>query len=712
MNIDGRTTVGLTPYEMVSDTLVVAWMATKVDALLSKVSIYLDGNGSGGLPGSTQAAKAVLYDANDNLVATSNEVVVIDNQPAGWADFIFSWPKGAPLDLAPAPFQLGLIAGGPTTNLIRVFGDDPHGGGGKISWDSYANGPAVTLFPSAILSGNEITDIQRGQALKWGVGQQGGQTDPQFFFGSPGGISSFPAATNLFRHGQCDGANGSAPADIVVTTTGVTPTIDTSTPAPFSPQSVKVVVDGSVASQGVFIDSPTGLGAAVGTDGIGGLWFKGTIATYNFQMIWVNTDATTTVVSSSSFTATGAWQWISPAMLATSFFTTVAAGKTGDKLRMRFIKTSQASNTFWIAHEVLQMGARVTNPYLATSGATASIGASRIQIPAMPLNTTQGWVCGRVNAFISNSQNPYNGGPTFATVFQWKDDANNLISLTKDYTSNGWTLSRLAAGAGASVTKSVGWGTTSGSVGAQFTFLIQWNATTLTIALGGSGFSTAANSNIPVLASQLIDLMSANGSGWFLGNLMWICGGKGQLILSDYTTLNATATLPALRSLPGQPTFAWNAFGGRPTVMQSSPLTADVSAFLTRFAPYSTVRPNETDLYYSRLPFKEAQDVFGLGAPLAGTARIVNVGWHHTFIDPEAGSNAIVRADGPYASLLGERILVTTVGTNNPRSVYAYVHAVSQSDELDWDLSLTRHLYGRLALLSSETTEMVVQVVS
>lgn len=140
-------------------------------------------------------------------------------------------------------------------------------------------------------------------------------------------------------------------------------------------------------------------------------------------------------------------------------------------------------------------------------------------------------------------------------------------------------------------------------------------------------------------------------------------------------------------------------------------LTADLSAFVTVFAPYSTVRPFETDLYYSRLPFPEAQAVFGMGAPRSGTAQLVQVGWHHTFIDPEMGSNALVRQGGPFESLLGERILITTVGTNVPRRIYAYVHSVVQSSDLDWDISLTRHLFGRITSLSSETVQSTVQVV-
>lgn len=139
-------------------------------------------------------------------------------------------------------------------------------------------------------------------------------------------------------------------------------------------------------------------------------------------------------------------------------------------------------------------------------------------------------------------------------------------------------------------------------------------------------------------------------------------------------------------------------------------VSSDLSLFLSYFKPYAMLRPVETDMYFARLPYAVAQSVLSLGGP-SGVQRLVQVGWHDTFIDPETGSVALVRDDSVLMDLLGERVKVTTQEVPVPRSVVAYVHNVVDPRAVEWDLSLSRHLYAQLGLLGSTTITAVAEAV-
>lgn len=151
--------------------------------------------------------------------------------------------------------------------------------------------------------------------------------------------------------------------------------------------------------------------------------------------------------------------------------------------------------------------------------------------------------------------------------------------------------------------------------------------------------------------------------------------------------------------------------GASPVFGAATPLTESISCYLKYFSPYSSLVPVETDLYYSRLPYKNAQAILGVGGP-ESVARVTNAGWHDTFIDPEIGSVALVRDGSALADLLGERIRVTTQGVGVPRSAVAYVHSLADANAFDWDLSLSRHVYSQLALLASDPIPVAVEVIA
>lgn len=177
-------------------------------------------------------------------------------------------------------------------------------------------------------------------------------------------IGLWSASTNLFRRGQAATVN----VDSVVGAGGgsITLSSDTSTPGPFSPASYKVQCDGLAANQGISAYSSTGLAATTGTPDSASCWFKGVAGqSYTVQLFWVNTDASSTAGTATTFTAAGVFQLLSPGGV------TVAAGKTGDQVLMRVRINGTRAETFWLANVMLSETA-VCPPYVPTSGATAS----------------------------------------------------------------------------------------------------------------------------------------------------------------------------------------------------------------------------------------------------------------------------------------------------------------------------------------------------
>lgn len=114
---------------------------------------------------------------------------------------------------------------------------------------------------------------------------------------------------------------------------------------------------------------------------------------------------------------------------------------------------------------------------------------------------------------------------------------------------------------------------------------------------------------------------------------------------------------------------------------------------------------NVDDEYLMTLPFATAQRVLGTTQPLPGTETLAQCGWHGTLTDPERGSVAVVRTDGPLADLVGERVQISY----EERTVVAYVH--NELDVLD-DISLPRRSFIKLALPSSESIAVTVSTLA
>lgn len=250
----------------------------------------------------------------------------------------------------------------------------------------------------------------------------------------PNGYGVYHNRTNLFRRGQCDSSTDWLSAGIVTSRA-----TDATTPAPYSPQSIKVVTSATGGGEGLVATSASGLAAAAGVFGAGSLFFKGTAGlTYNLNVEWLNTDASVTPGVQVTVTATGFWQLVIPAGVA------VAAGKTGDSLRIRIGTTTTRVDTIWAAHAHLEQGMlTVPGPYVATSGGSTATIAGTGQVNALSglIRSTPFWIAVAWRAGWNASART-----DFPELFEWRTDAANREMLIYNGSISKWvTDSRVAS---------------------------------------------------------------------------------------------------------------------------------------------------------------------------------------------------------------------------------------------------------------------------
>lgn len=136
--IVGHTSIeGTAGFPATADSIFASRFAFQ-DCLVSKVTAYLDGNGGAGT--GQQTLRAVIYDADGNLVATSQEVAVANLAEPAWVDFTFS----DPVELVEATYALGLHCG-PISEVAQIYGVGDGTNAALVS-DSYSNGAGATGF--------------------------------------------------------------------------------------------------------------------------------------------------------------------------------------------------------------------------------------------------------------------------------------------------------------------------------------------------------------------------------------------------------------------------------------------------------------------------------------------------------------------------------------------------------------------------------------
>jgi hypothetical protein len=423
---------------------------------------------------------------------------------------------------------------------------------------SFGAGTPVTT------TGNEITDATRTAATALTTTASGNMVD-QYPNDSSFGI--FRAATNVFVLGQA-GSIGSIWSS---SGAGATPSTDATVPPPYSTQSIKYVCDGTVANQGCLalsITGGSGLPATTGTFGAGSIWFKGVAGqSYFTQMRWINTDASTTDGTQSIFTATGAWQLLTPASVA------VAATKTGNQLVIMVRVNGTRTDTFWVAHAMLEVGQSVVAPYVATSGgATATHAAGRVQATATNIiNSSQGWFAVRIRYSASRT----NMG--FSNLIYW-GDASNYINL--HYESGGFWYMETSA-------NSVNTAPVSFAANDFATVIGKWsnNGRSVGISINGVAFTTASTIAGTTNVTQTTFNLGTNytGANPLNGDILWFACGSGTLTDADATTIHG--------------------FGNTDPSFSSFPITANTTMEWTADTTATRTTTGTVDLYNSYIDF-------------------------------------------------------------------------------------------------------------
>jgi len=199
----------------------------------------------------------------------------------------------------------------------------------------------------------------------------------------------------------------------------------------------------------------------------------------------------------------------------------------------------------------------VATPYIETDGATAARSAARVQMPVAGLFTpTQGWVAARMRMGWVNTADP-SGNPV---VFDWRDDANNLLQLRFDTTGNTWEVQRRNTGGTGEVTVADTF-----ALSAAVTVIAAWDAANLKVSVDGGTFTSAAAVNIPTLAASTLDIGSIAGTSEHIASdVRTFATGRGTLSNGDAASIHTllSAGDPQMSQLPGSPTGLWTAVNG------------------------------------------------------------------------------------------------------------------------------------------------------
>lgn len=318
--------------------------------------------------------------------------------------------------------------------------------------------------------------------------------------------------------------------------------VDATQAAPFSPQSMKVTVDGANNNQGVYASA--GCSVAAGQTIIGSIWFKGVSGkVYKAVMNYFN-GTTEKTGAALTFTATGAWQLLQPSG------TVVAVGDTATTARLYVQTTTAVADTYWVAHAMIEAGVVDWAPYVPTTGGASSTqAASNITAPSSLLNQSQAWVACRFQ---------YNGAASIGQdLFVWLSgtqsiyiqvNAANQVSL--NYTDGTFNLvlpnpAVLTAGQ-------------------LVTVVAYWAPTGIGISVNGSTFTTGGpKSTSPTTLPATFNIATWSGTHNTDGRMFWFMGGTGTIVNADAATLssigNTDPNVDATLGATAAATFVWTA---------------------------------------------------------------------------------------------------------------------------------------------------------
>lgn len=380
-----------------------------------------------------------------------------------------------------------------------------------------------------ILSGNEITDESR----LLGIQGDGLLNDSS--------VGVWPAATNICINGgfETNTTGWSAFLTAVLTR-------DTTGPK-FGAASGKVAVSANI--DGVQIDVTLAAATTYTASG----WFK---VPTGKTLLFRNLDAggSPAFASATIFGATGTWQRAS--------FTFVSGAGGAVTFQIYDVVASAYPYDFYFDGIQVEAGT-IATPYVETNGAAATRSAARVRDAASLVDETQGWFAARMRMGWVNTADPSSN----PVVFDWRDDASNLIQLRFDTTGNTWELQRRNTAGTGEVTKADTF-----SLSDVVTVIAAWDASSLKISVDGSVFTSAVAANIPTLAATLFDIGSiAGASEHIAADFLWVATGFGSLTDANAATIHGLGnTDPALTAIPGTPTMVWPANTGATTTLDAS----------------------------------------------------------------------------------------------------------------------------------------------
>lgn len=137
-------------------------------------------------------------------------------------------------------------------------------------------------------------------------------------------------------------------------------------------------------------------------------------------------------------------------------------------------------------------------------------------------------------------------------------------------------------------------------------------------------------------------------------------------------------------------------------------VTDQLCVFSDSFDPW--VAPSEeTEAYYTALPFLEAERKLAETVPIPSSAQRATCTWHGLVVDNDRGTVVLVREGGPLEGLIGERVRITPVGRRQGKhSVYAFVHGKAELNPLD-DLSTSRRVFLAMDTLGLDRLPVIVE---
>ncbi len=181
-------------------------------------------------------------------------------------------------------------------------------------------------------------------------------------------------------------------------------------------------------------------------------------------------------------------------------------------------------------------------------------GADRVQGPAALVDESQAWVAVRARMNVASTDALLVS--TGITFFSWRDDSTHKFYCGAYETGSGvkFSMERYAGSGTQAQSAAQTW-----AVDDEFTLVYAWEAGTLKVSVNGGAFVSAADANVPTLASTLIDIGSNNGSEQANADILWLALGTGTLANADAATLHAFGdTDPDWSALP-TPTMLWTA---------------------------------------------------------------------------------------------------------------------------------------------------------